>query len=339
MNTGVKWSRRRSLTLAASTALILAVLAAVAVGKPLYSLLSFRQVDDYPLYVMHLYGNYGFEDFLAKGILADTSVQPGGQERAWACTVLTTLTAQGNLLLGRNFDWPDRPVLLLFAHPPDGYASVSLVHIWYPGFDSGEPSWSARLQLLDAVYSPFDGMNEAGLAVGMMAVPRAETSDDPGKVTIGSLHAMRLLLDRAASVDEAITLLQAYNIEWEGGPPLHYLVADAAGDSAVIEFLDGELVAVRSDDPWQVSTNFVLTGTDPGTARALCERYARASDALLGAKGRLSPGEFMSLLGEVSQMSTVWSVVYNTGSGSVSVAVGRKYDQVHQFELPMRYPR
>jgi hypothetical protein len=332
---GLKDSRRRRLAIVTGIAIVLVVLAAFAAPDPLRSLLSLRRVDEYPLYVMHLYGSYGFEDFLKRGIRADSSVSPDRQEPAWACTVLAAVAPEGSPLLGRNFDWPDRPVLLLFAHPPDGYASVSLVHNWQPGFYSGESSWLARLQMLDAAYSPFDGMNEAGLAVGMMAVPSAQTSDDPDKVTIGSLHAIRLLLDNASSVDQAIALLQAYNIDWEGGPPLHYLVADRSGDSAVIEFLDGELVVVRSDHRWLVSTNFLLKDRDQEAARALCQRYARASDALQRVEGKLAPGEVMSLLEEVSQRNTVWSVVYNTGDGRISVALGRKYDEVHKFELPM----
>ncbi len=70
-------------------------------------------------------------------------------------------------------------------------------------------------------------MNERGLAVGMMAVPSAQAGSDSRKVTIDSLAAIRLLLDKAQSVDEALSLLGAYNIDWGSGPPLHYLIADS----------------------------------------------------------------------------------------------------------------
>jgi hypothetical protein len=43
----------------------------------------------------------------------------------------------------------------------------------------------------------------------------------------------------------------------------------------------------------------------------------------------------MDLLEDVSQSLTVWSVVYSMSSGDISVAMGRDYDQVHQFTLEM----
>ena len=42
-----------------------------------------------------------------------------------------------------------------------------------------------------------DGMNEKGVAVGMNAVPNAQSPYDPSKVTIGELHLILLVLDYA----------------------------------------------------------------------------------------------------------------------------------------------
>jgi penicillin V acylase-like amidase (Ntn superfamily) len=78
----------------------------------------------------------------------------------------------------------------------------------------------------------------AGLAVGMMAVDEADSGADPAKATLGELEVIRLLLDRAANVGEALDLLESVNIDFSGGPPLHYFIADASGKSAVVEFVD-----------------------------------------------------------------------------------------------------
>ncbi len=330
-------TRKLVLIVAIEMVMVLAALAVLLFHSPLRSLVTFRQVDDYPLYVMHTYEDYHFGSFLETGIQADVSLRWGelGPAQQWACSCFATLNGEGQAILGRNFDWFNQPALLLYTHPADGYASASMVGISYLGFDTGEPSWLDRMRLLEAPYLPFDGMNEAGLAVGMMAVPHAQAGDDPRRVTIGSLHAIRLLLDNAASVDEAISLLQAYNLDWEGGPPLHYLVADSFGDSAVIEFLGGAMSVVRNEESWQVSTNFILTDRAPGEATSLCPRYASASKALQEAEGDLSDAEAMSLLEEVSQQITMWSVVYNMATGDISVAVGREYDRVHEFDLQM----
>jgi len=330
--------RAKGYPLVMAITLMLVAIPSVPAIKSLRSLATFRKVDDYPLYVMHFYGSYGFDEFLEVGTGAQRHLLPSepGSPDQWACSVFAVLNKDRDLLLGRNFDWFNRPSLLLFTHPSDGFDSVSMVDISYFGFDTEEPSWSDRLGLLDAPYWPFDGMNERGLAVGMMAVPHAEDNQDPQQMTVGSLHAIRLLLDKARSVDEAVSLLQGYNVDFEGGPPLHYLVADAMGNSAVIEFIDGEMSIVPNEGAWQVATNFVISGHSQEEAKGLCRRYATTDKALEQAGGALAPQEAMDLLEDVSQDITMWSVVYNMSSGDISVAMGRDYEQVHEFQLEIR---
>lgn len=331
---------RRVFLLATGAGLVLTVLVVLLVSSAnqVRSLLSFRKVDDYPLYVMHLYGDNGLSRLFEEGIQADSGspAVASGTDPQWACTVFATLNGNGDRLLGRNFDWHNRPTLVLFTHPPAGFDAVSMVDISYLGFERGKPSWSDRLRLLDAAHWPFDGMNEHGLAVGMMAVSRAKDQADPGQATIGSLHAMRLILDRARTVDEAIALLRRYNLDFGGGPPLHYLIADAAGSSAIVEFIQGEMVVSHSKEPWQVATNFVVSGHNPSSARSQCRRYAHADTALQQAAGLLSQAGALALLQDVSQPITMWSVVYGLSSGKVSVVMGRDYDQVHRFQIPLQ---
>jgi hypothetical protein len=295
---------------------------------------SLQRVDDYPLYVMTVYGDYGFREMLEdEGVSISRAVRHG----IWACTTFAALNPNGNALLGRNFDWHNRPSLLLFTDPPDGYASASMVDISYLGFGSGEPSEAQLENLLEAPYWPFDGMNEAGLAVGMMAVPHAEGGDDPEKATLDSLLVIRLLLDYAGNVDEAIALLEEINVDFGGGPPLHYLIADSSGQSVVIEFIDDEMVLLRNEDPWQVSTNFVISEVPEDERIATSHRYQFVTEALVRTKGLISEAEAMALLREVanngSSNPTMWSTVYNMSTGGIQVVVGRQYDTAHEFRL------
>jgi predicted choloylglycine hydrolase len=294
---------------------------------------SLRRLDDWPLYEMHYYGDYGFDSFLQAGIEIENRTQSFADE--WACTCFAALNEEGDLIFGRNFDWHVHPALILFTDPPNAYASVSMVDISYLGYGVEEPSGAEREALLVAPYLPFDGLNEQGLAVGIMAVNEAEGGDDPDKVTIGSLDAVRLLLDYARDVDEAISLLASYNVDFEVGPPLHYLVADSAGNSAVIEFIGGEVRAIPNSEPWQVATNFVISGTAPESRPSLCPRYLRATETLEEAEGSISLEEAMALLEGVSQSITIWSVVYDMTNGAIQVVVGREYEQVYQFALEM----
>jgi hypothetical protein len=246
------------------------------------------------------------------------------------------LNPAGEVVLGRNFDWHNRQTLLLFTHPPEGYASVSMVDVSYLGFPADNASWADRATLFDAPFLPFDGLNERGVAVGMMAVSRARDGNDEERVTISSLNAIRLVLDYAGSVEEAIDLLSAYRVDFGDGPPLHYLIADAAGHSAVIEYVDGEMTVLHNETPWQVSTNFVIAQEKPEGADSRCWRYNAAYETLEKAVGAMSGAEAMALLAEVSQANTMWSVVYDLADGEIEVAVGREYDRIRAFRLRMR---
>jgi len=50
---------------------------------------------------------------------------------------------------------------------------------------------------------------------------------------------------------------------------VHYLVSDATRDCAVIEFVENEMKVIPNDVPWQVATNFVITGYTWGGSRPI----------------------------------------------------------------------
>ena len=62
--------------------------------------------------------------------------------------------------------------------------------------------------------------------------------NDPSKKDISTTTAIRLALDRAATVDEVISLWSRYNMySPKPGSDFHFLVSDATGKHVVIEFL------------------------------------------------------------------------------------------------------
>ena len=307
------------------------------------TLASFKKLDDFPLYVMDYHGDYGFAEYLKSGVrpnLDAGAVVWDALGRAgaspWACSCFAVRTRDDSVLVGRNFDWFVHPALLLFTRPPKAFASVSMVDISYLGFDRGAPSGKNKRRLLQSPYLPFDGLNERGLAVTMMAVPHSEGGRDPKKITIDSLAAIRLMLDYADTVDRAVEVLGDYNVDFGGGPPIHYLIADASGKSAVIELLDDKMRVMRGDRSFQVSTNFLQFPEPPRNGRTGCWRYNRVFEALSRAEGEFSAEDGMKLLQSVSQTGehpTVWALVYDLSSRDVRVVMGRKYGRVHRLEL------
>lgn len=304
------------------------------------TLVSLRKVDDYPLYTMVYGGSYELLDELA--VDQDTRLWHASQVRwgmpaDWACSLFAAIADRKTLYFGRNFDWEYSPALFLFTDPPEGYASVSMVDIAYLGFDPGDFNSltdlpvDQRQPLLSAPMWPFDGMNETGVAIGMAAVPSAEQVYDPSREDIGSLEIMREILDHAANVAEAISIFKHFNIIFEGGPALHYLVADSSGDSILVEFIHGELQLIVSENPWHLATNFLVNSADK--TEGLCTRYDAISEQLTKDQGRINRAQAMDLLSEVSQQNTQWSILYDMGEGKIQIVMDRNYDQPHPFQL------
>lgn len=304
------------------------------------TLSSLREVDEHPLYTMTYYGDY--ED-AATVSSVPRHPQRGatGREAVHSCSTVVARNEQGEVLMGRNFDWIHRAALLLYADSSTGHASVSMVDIAYMGFENGIPDDADRAALLDAPYWPMDGMNEQGLAVSQMSVPQANLTADPERTTYGSLEIIRLLLDHAATVSEALDLLAKVNIDWEGGPTLHYLVADASGESAVIEFVGGEMVVTQEQLPWQIATNFTLYGTSPSSRGEICWRYNTAESILASAQGQISGETFLDMMAGISgdwgQAETMWTALYNLTTGEIDVVMGRDFEDVDAFSLMMAH--
>ena len=311
---------------------------------------SLERVDEYPLYTMRSYGDYSERGAAIESVDGGWARAPrpspvplrpepfGEQGPLWACSLFAALDDADHMLYGRNFDWEYSPALLLFTDPPDGYASVSMVDIDYLGFGEAtagtllDLSLAERRSLLEAPFWPFDGMNERGLVVGMAAVPESETPYDQDKESIGSLAAIREMLDHAGNVSEAVAILESHNVEWRGGPHLHYLIADSSGRSVLVEFYEGEMAFVPNEEPWHLATNHLRAIADE-TGPSGCRRYDRMRQRLADAEGRLTLRMAMELLEAVAQGDTQWSIVYGMSTGRVEVSMGREYDNVHAFDL------
>jgi choloylglycine hydrolase len=148
---------------------------------------------------------------------------------------------------------------------------------------------------------------------------------------------MREILDHAGSVDEAMAILKRHNIAWEGGPPLHYLVADRSGRAALVEFHGGEIAVLPNATPWHAVTNFTRSAVT-GDAAGQCPRYDTLVRRLADAGGVLAPRGALDLLQAVAQTqsATQWSVVYGMSTGRVEVVMGRSYGQVYTLQLGER---
>ncbi|PZG00220.1 carcinine hydrolase/isopenicillin-N N-acyltransferase family protein [Micromonospora deserti] len=289
-------------------------------GEVERTLASLRKVDDLPLYEMTYVGAYD--------PTAGTDASP--QAKPFGCSLFAAAGDPARPLFARNFDWDANPALVLRTDPPDGYATISVVDMSYLGVGA-DPSGDRRL--LNAPLLPFDGMNERGLAVGLAADDGARAIRDPGKPTVGSVRILRLVLDRAATVDEAVAVFERYNVDFDGGPALHYLLADAGGASAVVEFVDGRMRVEQGRGGWRALTNVPVVGVAEERRRE-DHRYGTIAAALDRAGGVVDASAAFEILRDVRQGHTRWSVTYGLRGGEVRLTTATGGGE-RRYQLPV----
>ena len=317
----------------------------------LRSLLSLKQRDNYPMYTMTYYGDYGFDDFLTKGVTNDADLINYVSSRLLkgkkinagmpeiGCTSFITRNKKGDVLYARNYDYPYCPFVLVKTKPDNGHASVSVVDLTALGYrkDFLPKKIKDRLALLGAPYLPFDGMNEKGLAISILVVPKTDLPNDPDKITLNTLTANRLILDKAATVDEALELFKKYNIYFSQDIFVHFLVADSSGKSALVEYWDGAM-HIKEE---HVASNFLAHNQLSITEnQEWCEfeRYHKVNAALDAGGGIMEEMEAAQLLCDVGIYDKEidilqWSAVYNLTQRSGLVFPNRRLQSAHRFTV------
>lgn len=286
------------------------------------------------LYVMEYAGDDGLEAFLARGGAASDSqvadylaeflscgfykTESGVRTGEFGCSTICTRDEHGVVFFGRNYDWAECRTMIVHTVPENGYESVSTCCLDFLGFGGDyapDGSMMERMQTLAALYVPLDGMNEKGLVVAdLMAGDREETHQQTDRPDLTTTTAIRLLLDKAADVDEAVALLGQYDMNSSIGTAHHLSLADAGGKSVVVEYVRGEMVVTETD---VVTNHYLAAGEKQGVGSA--QSHLRF-DTLAAHTGPADELGVRDLLASVAQKNypqtgdgyekTMWSIVY-----------------------------
>lgn len=165
------------------------------------------------------------------------------------------------VVVGRTMDWPEstEPVLTVLPRgmERDGGRTGAAITV------EGSPAkWTSRYaSLVTTVYGigSADGFNERGLAGHLLYLSETDFGPrDPGKPGVQAGLWLQFVLDKAATVKEALALLdtvQVVGTEARGhAATLHLAIEDASGDSAIIEYIDGKPV-VHHGREYRIMTN------------------------------------------------------------------------------------
>lgn len=305
-----------------------------------------NQISNRPFYSMNYYGDYRFDEYLLKGagnideycslideiLLSDHSQNI--KKEPFGCGAFVAHNPEGDMILARNMDCECAIPMLLRSGDDKDYRSLALINMadldWDDiTFDTLETDPKSTLA---APYSPSDGINEYGLAVAILSDANAIYPNSSDKITLLDLTLPRLILNKAKSVEEAIECIKNYNLFYIIAP-LHFFVADAKGDSAVIEFVDGNMVTTKKNNDYQVVTNFTLYH-NPNHEGFGKDRYENMENELSKRKGIISEADALELLKKnVIPGDEQWSAIYNLTKRSLTVTFSRDYHHVYQYEL------
>ncbi|MCI8539512.1 MAG: linear amide C-N hydrolase [Oscillospiraceae bacterium] len=346
--------------LAAAALLVLAVAGAVFLFRDEVGILLSLQRLSGGVYTLRVEGDYHFEEFLSSGgassdqevsAFLTEKISKGFysvpvEEQGRGCSTLSAVTPEGGHIWGRNYDWTSSVPMIVLCEPKEGYASISTCDFQnITGDPSVLPEGINQMLAIAALYVPLDGVNEAGLCVADLEVNEGGMPDpDTEKPDLTVTTAIRLLLNRAATVEEAVALLEQYDIHPSGGISHHLAISDASGNSVAVEFTEDGLAVI----PTPVVTNFNLANGDPSAGgRSAQERY----DALMEAAvpfGWIDEEGMLTVLDLVSQplkpsmrdgaaqagdelvpvsqteeqYTTQWSIVYDQDSGRLNYFFG-----------------
>lgn len=256
---------------------------------------------------------------------------------------------QGGQIVGRNFDYlsPNgvSDIVLVRTAPANGYRSMGLVSLAllnHPPRSLSDGTTDLSL-LYAAPYLVMDGINEKGFFIGVLYLDGDPTQQQyEGRHDIMTLTAIRQLLDHAATVRDAILILNAYNMfAGTTAGSYHFMVADTTGRHGVLEYIhDGDrhqwhLAPVEAD----YVTNFYLNDGWREIGHGY-DRYDTLKTYFEQQGNTGTADDAMHLLQAVAQepstrktSNTQWSAVYDLHQRSLRLCIGRDYNHVYNFTL------
>lgn len=263
-----------------------------------------------------------------------------------ACSTFIAEKPEGGYIFGRNLDNQQTDLAVVRTNPKNGYSSVSVVNLSFLGYDENLKPVKLldKVKMLAVPYFPLDGVNEKGLAIGVLQLQAPPTHQDNGKTDVDTTLAIRVLLDKAANVKEAIELLDSFDMHASANGCYHLQLADAEGNSAVVSYVDGKMIITEKTKDYLCATNFYLHDVPFKYEKQGMDRYDKLVEKLSASKGMLTAEQGMELLDYVKIVSTEpdeegrvystqWSSIYNLDNPSLTMCVDKNYDEVFTYSV------
>ena len=310
-------------------------------GDEIQAIRTLRMIDD-KVYTFTYKGDYGFKGFLEQGgaktdeemaryIAAFLSKGYMDIPSADSVQINAGCTSvDSEAILGRNFDFKDegQSIVIVRTEPDDGYKSISTSTFAFLGYNA---DWHPVAGMdgflaLATIYIPLDGMNEKGVCVAdLIEIDGKTTPFDTPKPDLTIVGAIRLILDYAACVDEAVELLEQYDIHPSIGSAHHLSIADGKR-SVAVEWDCGQMHVTETSSV----TNHCLWESRQNEMTAESHRRMEAIRNLVPAN-RQESLDAMRMASYKDE--TIWTVLFDRNAMDATWYVRSDWDNPLTFPL------
>ena len=376
--------------------LVLGIIIGIVWRNEISAVMSFKKVrdrndahSDGAVYMMTVNGGFYLDEYVAQGGVSNdddlinfisSNITKGVVDISVdvpeiSCSSFTAETKEGDRIFGRNYDMSKTNTCIVYTKGVNGrHSTISTVDLQFLGMDcdSDVTGLMNKVTCLAATYAPLDGINDAGVSCGIYMTYQGDetvaTNQMTDKPDFTSTTMLRMILDYADSVEEAVEIASAYDLHDSANTSYHYMVADSTGKSAILEWVDGtdltdndgsarKLVVTYNDSDdnigqreaesdYQWITNFIIL---PGyyeddSAKHGYDRYGKIYEELKSRDGVVEDeADGMKILASVGRRDwnndddnalTIHSVVYNLTDKTVLWVSNENYDdETAIFEL------
>ncbi len=341
---------KRKLRIFRNVVLILFIVILLIVGTiyisffdEIRTISSIKRINDIPVHEMNYRGDYAFDKYLKTGSLnyyeytdfMNANLLKGVPKLYYdnfQCSTFFAITPEGDYILARNLDTEIAIPFVLKTNSKNGLRTIGMANLQRLGWNNA--NLVSKFTALAAPYYTFDGMNEKGVAIGALSVPVGSRSDiNDNKVTLYDYSVIRFTIEKAKNVEDAMKQLLKYNVKMEDKYPSQYMIADAAGNCAVINYVDGGMKVVEKEGNYQIATNMLLYNNENHLGYS-SERYKAFEKVLSETNGIISVEDALNLLIEQTVPGEEqWSSVYNLTDKTMAVKFYGDYENIYTYKL------
>lgn len=224
----------------------------------------------------------------------------------YPCTTFV-LKAHDGLFLGRNLDWVSDQGLVVVNQRNTAKSSFVFAPEKAIGWVSKYGSVSFNQFGKEF---PYGGINEKGLVVEIM-VSEAEYPEADERPMVNELQWIQYQLDNCATIEDVLATDSKLRIG-QAHESLHYIICDAEGNTAVVEFLNGKMVHYTGKSlPVPVLENESYSSSmNNYTNNDQC-RFTTAANLVKKYNGTSSGVEYSFKILQQVALSAEWSIVYD----------------------------